>query len=263
MLAFDIGNTQTKVVRFEDAAICQRKALATPTMTIEDIAEATQALQPITASEITATPGPKVLVASVVPEATIRVLRALEECGVSHPRVVDPSSDEIMEHDLPSVAGVGVDRLLAARAAFALCDESTNGLIVLQCGSALTVDYVDAGGVFAGGMILPGPRLWLSGLSCAAQLPVASADRLAVGGAPSATGKETEDAIRAGLHYGLAGAVRNAVMTIRKEHASDARLVLTGGWADFAHTCLGHETEVISDLVLHGLRLWSQSGATQ
>ncbi|OYW24313.1 MAG: hypothetical protein B7Z55_02600 [Planctomycetales bacterium 12-60-4] len=90
---------------------------------------------------------------------------------------------------------VGVDRLLAASAAARLFPQRP--LIVMQVGSAMTVDVVRDPHVFGGGAILPGVPMMLRLLGQAADmLPTIDADELT--DLPPLPGRNTEQAMRCG-----------------------------------------------------------------
>jgi type III pantothenate kinase len=107
-------------------------------------------------------------VASVVPDVTVDLVRALERKTGLKPYVVGPTArtDLSFRYDRKQL---GVDRVCAAVGAFL---RWRNDLVVLDFGTSTTVNVVTRAGVFAGGLILPGVDLMLDGLSeRTAQLP--------------------------------------------------------------------------------------------
>lgn len=119
---------------------------------------------------------------------------------------------------------VGIDRLLGAVAANRLRTPG-HAAITVDVGTAMTINLIDAAGVFVGGAILPGPRLMARSLhDGTAKLP-----RVETAFAESAfPGKLTEVAIITGIKYALAGAVRTAVQQV-KDWGDDPEVFLTGG----------------------------------
>ena len=99
---------------------------------------------------------------------------------------------------------VGIDRLLNAVAVLPKLRPGTTGVVV-DAGTALTIDLVTADGLFLGGAIAPGLGLMAKSLrEHTALLPlVESFD----GVAPPYPGRDTESAIRAGIIHLLAGGV--------------------------------------------------------
>ena len=144
----------------------------------------------------------------------------------------------------------GLDRLFAARAAAAL---EPDGAIVVDCGTALTVDLVQ-GGVFEGGAIAPGPALLVRALSeGGAQLHVVEARPGA-----AALGRETAEALEAGVVVGLRGAARELVTELRAERTTgvDLPVLVTGGARALLlepEPCLPGRVLVRPDLVHEGL----------
>ena len=95
---------------------------------------------------------------------------------------------------------VGMDRLVAAVAANRLRDRE-RAAVVIDAGTATTVDAVSADGVFRGGVILPGFRMIARALAADTDLlPLVETSFL--GAPPPAIGKSTEGAIRSGLFWG-------------------------------------------------------------
>lgn len=123
---------------------------------------------------------------------------------------------------------VGIDRLLNAVAANVL-RPADRPAIVVDSGTATTVDLICPDGVFRGGAILPGLRLGGEALHrYTALLPlVPPADLHAA--VPNPLGKNTRDAIRSGLFWGQVGAVRELVSRMSQLCPNEACILVTGG----------------------------------
>lgn len=148
---------------------------------------------------------------------------------------------------------VGMDRLAAALAANKLRDPARPAIIV-DAGTAITVDLVDAAGVFQGGAILPGFRLIARALASGTdQLP--EADSLFAGQAPTAVGKSTVEAIRSGLFWGGVGAINELVSRTAKQLPVSPQLFVAGGDAGLLAEHLAADAAFEPDLVLHGILL--------
>ena len=120
---------------------------------------------------------------------------------------------------------VGIDRLLNAVAVNELRSEKRPAVIV-DSGTATTVDVVSADGAFAGGAILPGLALSAKALhEYTALLPLVSVPELGQA-IPEPLGRNTRAAIRSGLFWGQVGAVREL---IEREIGVDADVFVTGG----------------------------------
>jgi type III pantothenate kinase len=146
---------------------------------------------------------------------------------------------------------VGLDRLAAAVAANVL-REAGRGAIVVDAGSAITVDFVDVAGAFQGGAILPGFKMSAEALFGAADLlPLAILEPQAE--PPPAVGKNTDAAIRSGLFWGAVGAVRELISGITREQKPAPQVFITGGDLRRLAEQLGPKVEFIPNLVLAGI----------
>ncbi len=120
---------------------------------------------------------------------------------------------------------VGIDRLLNAVAVNEL-RSAGHPAVIVDSGTATTVDVVSADGTFAGGAILPGLALSAKALhEYTALLPLVSV--LELGQAtPEAFGRNTRAAIRSGLFWGQLGAVKEL---IERQASVEAEVFVTGG----------------------------------
>jgi type III pantothenate kinase len=150
---------------------------------------------------------------------------------------------------------VGIDRLLAARAALELVRESSDGLgplIVVQAGTALTVDWVDDAGRFCGGAILPGVGLSLQYLAAGTdQLPWLPSHSIV--DFPTLPGRNTEQAIAAGVHAAVVGGAKFLIDRYRK--GRPIPVVVSGGDGKLLRAAIETPVHYIGNLVLLGLSL--------
>lgn len=194
------------------------------------------------------------LVGSVQPKALDSVNRMLaEKYPADSLDAVDYHRLEMaLQVDAPEQ--VGIDRLLAA--AEARRSSSTAApIIVVQAGTAITVDWIDASGAFCGGAIMPGISLTLKYLALGtAQLPW-----LAPPSDPRSVhlpGKNTRDAILAGVNAAVIGGIERLIETYRRENASDDKpidVVLSGGDGLWLSRALSVPHRVVEHLVLRSL----------
>ncbi len=206
---------------------------------------------------LAAAPGPAViLVASVYEAAAARLEATVAEISATKHR---PMRQRRIGHlDLPLEVAldephrVGIDRLAAAAAA-GLVKPQGRPAVVVDCGTALTVDLVAADGRFLGGAILPGPALMARALGeGTSKLP--TVDPLVGGEAITMPGRCTAAAIAAGIGFGIRGAVSRLVEEARSASGGDAAIIVTGGWAEAIRGELPNAV-VIPDLVLTGIAL--------
>ena len=161
-----------------------------------------------------------------------------------------PSAGLALEVESPET--VGADRLFAARGALARTGDSA---LVVDAGTALTVDAVRADPpVFLGGAIAPGPGLLARALALGtARLPAIDPRPLA-----PALGRDTRQALEAGIAVGFAGAASALVEGVGRESGLGVRsVVLTGGARGFLEAALGRSVACLTvdeHLVHLGLR---------
>lgn len=166
--------------------------------------------------------------------------------------------------DVEIPSRVGIDRLLNVYAAGKLLKQP-HPVIVVDSGTATTVDLMTSDGTFRGGSILPGLRLSARAMhDYTARLPLLDVDETLSAEMPDVPGRNTESAMRAGLLIGQLGAVRELASRLAeaaKERFSEAvepQLFVTGGGGRQLVEHLPHASYVDS-LALHGLAmLWSE-----
>lgn len=183
-------------------------------------------------------------------EAAIAEVAATGHRRIRQQRVAREHLPLVVEVDEP--ARVGIDRLAAAAAA-ATAKDASRPAIVVDCGTATTVDLVSADGRFLGGAILPGPGLLARALAEGTSRLPAVAD-LDTGSPPAMPGKNTQQAIAAGIGFGMRGAVARLVAEAAAAVGGEPQLFLTGGSRGIVRDALAEPTE-IPDLVLHGIAL--------
>ena len=146
---------------------------------------------------------------------------------------------------------LGIDRLLSA---FAASRRARMPAVVIDAGSAVTVDWVSGSGEFGGGAILPGLGLQSRSLSTETEaLPQLQWDDPRPFRLPA---RNTADAIRAGILVGLSAAIDELIERYgaNAEAASEPPSVfLTGGDASTISSHLRHNHQVVPNLVCRGL----------
>ncbi|WP_373188342.1 type III pantothenate kinase [Halopseudomonas sp.] len=146
---------------------------------------------------------------------------------------------------------LGMDRWLALVAAYARYRQAC---VVIDLGTAITVDFVDASGQHLGGYIAPGSKLLRNGLKRHTRL--IRYDESLLGDLLLPTpGSNTAQAVEYGCDLMLAGFVREQQRIARQLLGEDMLVILTGGDAERMAQALPGECMVISDLVFEGLAL--------
>lgn len=143
---------------------------------------------------------------------------------------------------------VGIDRLLNAVAANVRRQEHV-AAILIDAGSAVTVDYVDGNGVFRGGAILPGFGLMARALhNYTALLPEVMFDENA-----QPPGTSTTEAIQAGVLNSVVGGVERLITEYQKRFPTAFEIFLTGGDAKVIATRLHRPIHLWPEMTLEGI----------
>ena len=138
---------------------------------------------------------------------------------------------------------LGSDRWAALLGAWQLMKREC---LVVNCGTATTIDVLSANGEFMGGLILPGVELMLSSLSAStAQLTSSQ-------GNYDLFPKNTADAMFSGMIQASCGAIQRQYALLGHD---DAPLVLSGGAAGILQKHIAYSVHAVEDLVLQGLLL--------
>ncbi len=129
-------------------------------------------------------------------------------------------------------AEVGADRIVNAVAAYEKFGKAHGAplpMVVVDFGTATTLDAVSAKGEYLGGAICPGVQISADALfQRAARLP-----RIDVRKPPTVIGQTTVGAMESGLFYGYVGMVEGLVRRMtRRARRPDVICVATGGLAD-------------------------------
>ena len=178
-----------------------------------------------------------------------RLQRKIEERWGIQPEFAVTAENQcgvVNSYSVPS--RMGVDRWLAMLAAF---HRVGDGVCVVDCGSALTLDLVAADGRHLGGYITPGLRLIENSI-------VTNTERVNLKEPASppglGPGRSTEQAVNNGLLLMLVGAIEKALEQFAKLEKGFT-IYLTGGDAELMASMLSVDVNLEQDLVLDGLRL--------
>jgi type III pantothenate kinase len=144
---------------------------------------------------------------------------------------------------------LGVDRWVAMIGAWA---ELESACVVVDAGTAVTIDVIDSEGQHLGGQIFPGVRLMFEALAASTSDIPAVGRHLSAATGLEMFGDTTSKAVQHGAWNAVTGAVDRAITTLRS-NAYDPAVVLTGGDASRMLTALGTEPLHRPHLVLQGL----------
>lgn len=143
---------------------------------------------------------------------------------------------------------LGVDRFLAMLGA--VSSYPNQHVLIIDAGSALTIDLVLASGKHQGGLIAPG----LSKLRNSFEKFASDSKQVVL----NELADNTENAWEFGTSEMLMGMI-NAQIDKHLEELGDIRIILTGGDAKIIALRLNHSFELRPNLVLDGLALYAQT----
>ena len=191
-----------------------------------------------------------VIIASVVPQVMHTLTNAMVKYFGKTPIIVDEDVDPGLPYGVSGDERLGADRSVACIAAL---EKYGAPLVVLDFGTATTVDALDEKGIYLGGSILAGVRVSTDALfRQAAMLPRIELIRPA-----SVLGQNTIAQIQAGSVMGYIGAIEYLIRHTKAEmgYGDGVKVVATGGLARL----IADNTDLIdvvdSQLIVDGLRI--------
>jgi len=236
-LLLNIGNTHTQIAPETDLGVGEISTLDSPRLP--------EALPAFLQRQDD--PQCRLLAACVVPA----LRQALQERLGERIAFVSCRAYPNLDFSSYDTTTLGADRIANAAAAVHCCGGAP--VLVLDCGSAITSEAVAHGALFCGGVILPGRALQRRALAAfTAQLPEIPLDD----DLPAPCGKNTAQAIQAGVDLGLLGAVREIIARTRALPEFTACSVLAvGGDAPFFVRNIPGLVAGPADFTLQGVRL--------
>ena len=247
LLAVDVGNTNTVLGLYEDAALVHDFRIeSSKQRTLDEHHVLLRALLDV--AEVKRDEVEAAIIASVVPAVTETLQRAIGLAFGFDPLVVGPGIKTGMPILYENPREVGADRIVNAVAAFEIAERS---VIVVDFGTATTFDVVSAKGEYLGGVIAPGIQISADALfDRAAKLP-----RVEVAKPPRIIGRNTVHSMQSGIVYGYVGLVDGMVQRIKTELETEPMVIATGGLARLVEPESATIERVEEYLTLEGLRL--------
>lgn len=240
LLAINVGNCRTQLGTFIDNQLADSGAVDNNQIASFK-SRISSAFEPLAEQQDAV-----VMLASVEPEVAGQIATLVPQ--VLGRKIVRVEEDVVIPigRQLDSKTMVGDDRLLNAAAAFEVLKQAC---IVVDAGTAITVDFVDGTGTFHGGAIGPGASMMLAALhDRTAMLPQVELRR-----PKEPMGHNTTEAIRAGVYYGLRGMVRELVEVYAERAGVYPMVVATGGDAQLLFDCYDLVDRIVPDLTLLGM----------
>ena len=191
-----------------------------------------------------------VVIASVVPDIQPKLVALAQRAFDQQPLCVGDAAVDLgisVNIDRPEQAGA--DRLVNAVAAAA---HHQLPVVIIDFGTATTLDLIGPDGSYEGGVIAPGVNLSVEALyMAAARLP-----RIAVKPWPAdmpVLGTDTVSAMHSGVFWGYVGMVEGLLGRLRQAHGAALPAIATGGLAQLFAEHIDDSLIVDADLTLKGL----------
>ena len=247
LLAIDIGNTNLVIGCIHDDKILFKARIATDrTRTSDQYGVEIKSM--LEAYGVKRSDIDDCIISSVVPPVFNSVRTGVIKIIGKQPMVVGPGLKTGLNIHVDVPSQVGSDRIVIAVAALA---EYKAPLLLMDLGTATTIEAVEPDNVYMGGVIIPGVRVSLDALtSRAAQLPGISLDQ-----PKQVIGKNTVDCMRSGMMFGTAAMIDGLVERMEEELGHRCTLIATGGLAQFIAPLCKREIILDKDLLLKGLNI--------
>ena len=254
-LAVLLGNTTCRMALMDGIDVQRRLVLSHTELLVSGAVERVRELCRGVVIEVAG-------LCSVVPDLEASVDVLIEASGIVPPRRVVPAESAFFPSSYRSMGTLGADRycgVLAAKERYGV------PLIVVDCGTATTINVVDRDGVFLGGAIAPGVMTMLRAMhEHTAQLPPLFSGGMKKEFSDNEVpqeeylpliGEDTSSSMRSGSAYFSRYAVEGMVAAMKNHIGDETPLVLTGGNALIllgAGLCC--ESQVFDeDLLLRGI----------
>lgn len=247
LLAIDIGNTNIVFGLYQSKPLITHWRLATQAERTADeygvIITQLVNYAGFSVDQISA-----IAVSCVVPPMLTTTQELAQKFFKLEPLIVGPGIKTGMPILYESPKDVGADRIVNGIAAY---EKYHDSCIIVDFGTATTIDLISKKGEYVGGAIAPGLSIALEALvQRASKLP-----RIEIVKPKEVVGRNTVNSIQAGIFFGYVGLVDGIVRRIEKEHGAPAKVVATGGLAPLVASECATISEVDEFLTLDGLRI--------
>jgi len=242
ILLLDIGNTNTHIGMADDRRVLRQADVPTR--------EWFGGKAPALVKRFTGAKNIEgAVLCSVVPRATPFAQRAIYKFWKMRALELSAKTLRGVGIEYPRPGSIGADRLANAVAAKRRFGAP---VVVVDFGTAVTFDVVNAAGNYAGGIIAPG----LAAMTDYLHEKTALLPKIKIAEPRRVTGKSTREAMLAGAVYGYRGLVRELIGELKRElRAKRLPVVATGGYAGLMASRMPEISAVEPALTLEGLRL--------
>jgi len=241
LIAVDIGNTNIVIGMFKGRKLAKILRLNA------DISKSS--LIKLIKKQCPAEKIQGVIVSSVVPKRLKAVKEAFKAVLRLKPIVLGEDARVPIKNSYKKPHQVGQDRLVNAFAALHIYRKRP--LIIVDFGTAVSLDVVSGGGAYLGGVIVPGVELSIENLTRrAALLP-----KIILKKPKAVLGRSTQESMLSGIFYGYASLCDGIVEKLSKKLKRKPFVVATGGHAKLLSSYCSKIDKIDPQLTLKGLNL--------
>jgi type III pantothenate kinase len=186
------------------------------------------------------------IISTVVPQSLFNLRNLSRRYLKAEPLVIGENAILGVDVNLEKPSEAGADRLVNAIGAYM---DHGGDLIVVDSGTATTLDVIGHDGAFEGGVIAPGINLSMQALhDAAAKLP-----RVAIKKPQHVIGKDTVGAMQSGVFWGYVALIEGLIDRIKKQYEKPMTVIATGGVASLFEGATDKIDKFDGDLTLKGL----------
>ncbi|UCD05061.1 MAG: type III pantothenate kinase [candidate division WOR-3 bacterium] len=234
VVAFDIGNTNIHIGLYKGRTLTRKFVLP-----VSKNVQAAKIRRIFNDRRLTGA-----AIASVVPSLTKQVIELCKRYGL--PAVVVSSRIDCgLKYAYRDPLTLGADRIAAVVGALT---RYRRDAIVVDAGTAITIDVALRGGKHLGGVILPGMHM----LSACMQRNTAQLPEVAVRKPKDLTGKSTEECIQSGIFNGTMIMVSGFIKELKRKYGKSFFCVSTGGSGILLKRYIKEIQKYDADLCMYG-----------